>query len=154
MRSLDVYLALHTDSQELDNTIDTFSSDITQTTGLYHKRRLDMCNYIDNQLPKAHSKAIQALRASQAEEVSELKTKYAELKKEREDRANALKHQRSNYLARKKELRRELAARREEISKDDILDVWIAQHGANKRKRRDSTDSVQQSPGFSIGLWS
>lgn len=135
MHSRDVYPALHTESEELDNTIDTVSSDMKQTTGLYHKRRLDMCNYIDKELPKAHSASIHTLRVSQAEKVLELKSKYAELKKEQEDRTNALKHQQSNYLPRKEDLRRELAARREEISKDDILDMWIAQHSMKKRKR-------------------
>jgi hypothetical protein len=47
MRSLDVYLALHAESEELDNKIDTISSDIQQTTSLYYNRRLDMCHYID-----------------------------------------------------------------------------------------------------------
>jgi hypothetical protein len=148
LRSLDEYLAVHTENEELDTELASIQGDIEEITGTYLKRQSEMWHDIDKELPRKHSKAIAyaiaELKARQSEEASVLKAKYAVLKQEQEKETNALKQRQAERLARKEALSRELAERADGISKTDLLDAFIAQSSANKkRKRRESTDSVQ-----------
>jgi hypothetical protein len=71
--------------------------------------------------------------------VRDLKQKYAEVKEEQEQKTNAILQQEEIKLAELQVLRRDLDEKGEGLSKDQLLDHFVAQNSTTpKRKRNDS----------------
>jgi chromosome segregation ATPase len=146
MKVLDAFLHAHNEVQEIEDEITSIMSDVSIMDGAYSKRRTALRHHIDVEVTKRQSKEREEQRrlydkliAKQKKEIDDLKEKYADLKSEQACATAELRQQQQTKMAKVEELRRALELKREDLSKEQLLDFFVAQREkVKKRKREDS----------------
>jgi hypothetical protein len=148
MKVLDAFLGVNNEIQEIEDEITSIRSEVSITNGAFMKRRTALAHHIDVEVTKRHSKEREEQRrlydefvVKQRKEMDDLKQKYANLKSEQAHATEELRQQQQTKMARLEELRRGLERKREGLSKEQLLDFFVAQQERlKKRKREDSQD--------------
>jgi hypothetical protein len=146
MKDLDAFLHAHNEVQEIEDETTSIMSDVSIMDRAYSKRRTALRHHIDVEVTKRQSKEREDQRrlydkliAKQKKEIDDLKEKYADLKSEQACATAELRQQQQTKMAKVEELRRALELKREDLSKEQLLDFFVAQREkVKKRKREDS----------------
>jgi hypothetical protein len=141
MQALDTFIQAYTKIQEVEDDIASIKIDASKVDGAYMQRRKALAHHIDVEIKNRQTEERQTLVLEQKEEVDDLKEKYADLKREQAHQTDVLRQQEKTKLAEVQELWRDLDHKRAGLSKEQLLDFFIAQQGSlKKRKREDSQE--------------
>jgi hypothetical protein len=139
LHALDHFLETFDKIQKAEDDLNNIKSNMLRVKGAYVQQRTAMAKHIDVEVLNRHKEESRELRAKQCREVRDLKQKYAEVKEEQEQKTNAILQQEQMKLAELQVLRRDLDQKGEGLSKDQLLDHFVAQNSTTpKRKRNDS----------------
>jgi hypothetical protein len=148
MKVLDAFLETNNEIQEIEDEITRIRSEVSIVDGAFMKQRIALAHHIDIEVTQRQSKDREEQRRlydefviKQKKEMGDLKQKYADLKSEQLHATGELRQQQQTKMARLEELRRGLERKREGLSKEQLLDFFVAQQEKlKKRKREDSQD--------------
>jgi hypothetical protein len=148
MKVLDAFLETNNEIQEIEDEITRIRSEVSIVDGAFMKQRIALAHHIDIEVTQRQSKDREEQRRlydgfviKQKKEMGDLKQKYADLKSEQLLATEELRQQQQTKMARLEELRRGLERKREGLSKEQLLDFFVAQQEKlKKRKREDSQD--------------
>lgn len=136
---LEKVLILHQDMQDVQEEINNAQANIATVNGEWHRRRADLASYIDQDVARRHEEEYTALKAQHKEEVVKLKAQYADVKRDHGHAVHVLEQGLKAKIQKRDGLQRELAAKQQGITTEEMLQAYLAQNSAKKRKRDDST---------------
>lgn len=127
---LEKVLILHQDMQDVQEEINNAQANIATVNGEWHRRRADLASYIDQDVARRHEEEYTALKAQHKEEV---------VKRDHGHAVHVLEQGLKAKIQKRDGLQRELAAKQQGITTEEVLQAYLAQNSAEKRKREDST---------------
>jgi hypothetical protein len=143
LRALDEVLELNAKTKELQEEVAEIQSNISKTSQRYHREKVEITQKIDGELVKRHAQELRDLQIRQKKEANDLKDQHIQLKKD-EDREKAqLGQQMKDKFAELEVVKHDMDIKCEELSKEQLLEFFLAQHGGKKRKREDSLGDDQ-----------